>query len=180
MSTGSESVDAWADIVSDAFAEMNRLSPDSNFIMLHTIAREIFAHRKQEVYNIKQNAVVSVPHLVVPSPESDDSLFRMCGAEVARMVNVRKGRLQHTDLTDSTIRQSIEQQVELLKKICIPNEEKPTMQDSIPLGIQVLDQGYMYVPLPSLKPHLAAVDHAFTQQINKDSYKKHGNQLFKV
>ena len=136
--------------VSTAFAEMNQLSPDSNFIMLHTIAREIFGHHQQEVYNIKQNAVVSVPHPVAPSP--DDYLFRMCGAEVARMVNVRKGRLQHTDMTDPTIRQSIEQQIDLLIKICIPMEEKPKMQDSIPLGIQVLDRGYMYVPLPSLKP----------------------------
>ena len=133
MLTGSESVDAWADIVSNAFAKMNQLSPDSNFITLHTIAWEIFAHHQQEVYNIKQNGVVSV---LAPSP--DDSLFRMCGAEVARMVSVRKGRLQHTDITDPTIRQSIERQRELLKKICIPNE-KPKMQDSIPLGIQVLD-----------------------------------------
>ena len=113
MSTGSESVDAWANIVSNAFAEMNQLSPDSNFIMLHTIAWEIFAHGQQEVYNIKQNAVISVPHVVAPSP--DNSLFRMCGAEVARMVDVRKGRLQHIDMTDPTIRQSIERQIKLLK-----------------------------------------------------------------
>ena len=73
MSTSSESVDAWGDIVSSAFAEMNQLSPDSNSIMLHTIAREIFALRQQEVYKMKQNAVVSVPH---PAPSPDDSLFR--------------------------------------------------------------------------------------------------------
>ena len=42
------------------------------------------------------------------------------------------------------------------------------MQDSIPLGIQVLDRGYVYHPLPSLKPYFAAVDHAFTQIIYTD------------
>ena len=176
MSTGSESVDAWADIVSSAFAEMNQLSPESNFIMLHTIAREIFAHHQQEVYEMKQNAVVSVPH---PAPSPDDSLFRMCGAEVARMVNVRKGRLQHMDINDPTT-QSIERQINLLHKICIPNEDKEKLKDSIPPSIQELDRGYLYVPLPALKPYLAAVDRAFTQHVNKENYLKHGHQLFKV
>ena len=175
MSTGSDSVDAWADIVSNAFAEMNQLSPESNFIMLHTIAWEIFAHH-QEVYKMKQNAVVSVPH---PEPSPDDSLFRMCGAEVARMVNVRKGRLQHTDMNDPTT-QSIERQIKLLHKICIPNEDKEKLKDSIPSGIQELDRGNLYVPLPALKSYLAAVDSAFTQHVNKESYLKHGHQLFKV
>ena len=76
--------------------------------MLHTLAREIFAHHQQEVYKMKQNAVVSVPHPVAPSP--DDFLFRRFAAEVARMVNVRKGRLQHTDVNDPTTR-STEQQI---------------------------------------------------------------------
>ena len=143
--------------------------------MLHTIAREIFAHHQQEVYKMKQNAVVSVPH---PEPSPDDSLFRMCGVEVARMVNIREGRLQHTDVNDPTTR-FIEQQIKLLK-ICIPNEDKENLKDSIPSGIQELDRGYLHVPLPALKPYLAAVDRAFTQHVNKESYLKHGHQLFKV
>ena len=110
---------------------MNQLSPESNFIMLHTIAQEIFAHHQQEVYKMKQNAVVSVPH---PAPSPDDSLFRMCGAEVARMVNIRKRRLQHTDMNDPTT-QSIEQQIELLHKICIPNKDKEKLKDLIPSGV---------------------------------------------
>ena len=178
ISTGSESVEAWADILSNAFAEMNQLSPDSNFIMLHTIAREIFAHQQQEVYKVKQNSAVSESHPVMrPSP--DDSLFRMCGAEVARMVNVRKERLWHTDMNDPTTR-SIEQEIELLHKICIPNEDKEKVKDAIPSGIQELDRGNLYVPIPSLKPYLAVVDRTFTHHINTESYKKHGHQLFKV
>ena len=125
---------------------------------------------------MKQTAVVSVPH---SAPSPDDSLFRMCGAEVARMVNVRKGRLHHTNTNDSTT-QSIERQIQLLHKICIPNEDKARVKDSIPSGIQELDRGYMYVPLPSLKTFLAAVDRTFIQHINKQSHLKHGHQLFKV
>ena len=119
--------------------------------MLHTIAWEIFGHHQQEVYNIKQTAVVSVPHPVAPSP--DDSLFRMCGAEVARMVNVRKGRLQHTDMTDPTIRQSIEQQIDLLKKICIPN------------GGEAKNAGFHTTWYPGIGPRLHVRPSAIPQTI---------------
>ena len=94
ISTGSESVDAWADIVSNAFAEMNQFSPDSNFIMLHVIAREIFTHQQQKVHKVKQNSAVSVSHIQLQDC-LPMILFRMCGAAVARMLNVRKGSSIH-------------------------------------------------------------------------------------
>ena len=103
--TGSESINAWSDIVSDALDEMKDLSSESNFIMLHTIARGIFDHQQQQVYEHKHKPVVSVIH---PAPSPDDSLFRMCGAEIARMIKVRKNekerlKLKHTHAHDPRV-----------------------------------------------------------------------------
>lgn len=91
-SLGSESINAWSEIVSDA---MKDLSSESNFIMLHATARGIFDHQQQQVYEHKHKSVVSVAH---PVPSPDDSLFRMCGAEIARMIKVRKNEKERLKL----------------------------------------------------------------------------------
>ena len=53
--------------------------------MLHTIAREVYDHQQQKIYE-KKTTPPNLPH---PVSSEDGALFRMCGAEVARMMNVR-------------------------------------------------------------------------------------------
>ena len=40
----SSAVNAWSDILSSALADITPFSPETNFIMLHTIAREVYDH----------------------------------------------------------------------------------------------------------------------------------------
>ena len=174
----SNAVGAWSDILSSALVEITSLSPETNFIMLHMIAREVYDHQQQQMYK-RKTTTLSLPRQVT---SEDDALFRMCGAEVARMMKVRvneKRRLEHVDKYHPKIR-SLDQQMDLLQKMCIPIESKEIMKDTIPSGIQHLDKGGMYIPLPSLKPFLQQVEGVFTKHVNNENFRKHGDQLFKV
>lgn len=99
------------------------------------------------------------------------------------MMNVRanekKRKLEHVDKCHPKV-QSLDRQMDFLRKMCIPIESKETMKDSIPASIQHLDKGCMYIPLPSLKPFLQQVEHVFTKHVNNESFQTHGDQLFKV
>ena len=49
---------------------------------------------------------------------------------------------------------TLEKEVAFLKSLCIRNEEKCQMRKSIPRGVQNLDKGYLWVPLPALNHFL--------------------------
>ena len=102
----SGALDAWSGILSSALANISPLSPETNFIMLHTIAREVYDHQQQKIYEKK----TTPPNLTLPASSEDGALFRMCGAEVSRMMNVRaneKKRLEHVDKCHPKIRKWI-------------------------------------------------------------------------
>ena len=44
----SGALDAWSEILSSALANISPFSPETNFIMLHTIAREVYDHQQQK------------------------------------------------------------------------------------------------------------------------------------
>ena len=67
-----------------------------------------------------------------------------------------------------------------MKSLCVRNEDKRRLQDSIPKGIRNLDQGYLWVPLPSLQPFLVSVDEAFQRHINNAEFLKHGSCIFEA
>ena len=71
-------------------------------------------------------------------------------------------------------------EIRFLKSLCVRNEDKRHLQNSIPKGVQNLDQGYLWIPLPSLQPFLASVDEAFRRHINNAEFQKHGSFIFKA
>lgn len=53
-----------------------------------------------------------------------------------------------------------------------------SLHDSIPKGVQNLDLGYLWVPLPSLHPFLVSVDEALRKHVNDEEFRKHGSHVF--
>ena len=47
--------DAWSEIFSSALADISPFSPETNFIMLHTITREVYDHQQQKIYEKKND-----------------------------------------------------------------------------------------------------------------------------
>ena len=127
----SGAVSAWSDILTSALIEITPMLPETNLIMLHTIAREVYDHQQQQIYTKKQTDPSTSQHVT----SEDDALFRMCGAEVARMMKFRKDekkrKFEHVDKCHPKV-QSIDQQMNLLQKICIPNGKRRTIKYSVP------------------------------------------------
>lgn len=61
------------------------------------------------------------------------------------MMNVRAN--EHVDNCHPKV-QSLDRQMDFLRKMCIPIESKETMKDAIPAGIQHLDKGGMWYVHP--------------------------------
>ena len=105
----------------------------------------------------------------------------MCGAEIARMIKVKSDQVRKSKHgTACHDRDMLKREIAFLKSLCVRNEEKCQMQESIPTGVQNLDKGYLWVPLPALKPFLVGVDQAFRKHVNNREFKKHGSHLFEV
>jgi len=73
-----------------------------------------------------------------------------------------------------------EKEIQFLKSLCVHNEDKRHLQDSIHKGVQNLDQGYLWIPLPSLQPFLVSVDEVFQRHVNNAEFQKHGSFIFKA
>ena len=74
---------------------------------------------------------------------------------------LQKGRIGVPHHRTSTVKKEIQ----FLKSLCVRNEDKGSLQDSIPKGVQNLDLGYLWVPLPPLYPFLVSVDEAFQRHV---------------
>lgn len=176
----------WASVCIEYTSKYSEsLDTEINYIMLHWIAKEVFNSMQTQVYECKQDTAASSSTEGTPIHEathtSDDGLFRMCGAELARMIKVKSDQIRK--LKHGTACHDIDmlkKEVAFLKSLCIRNEEKYQMQESIPTGVQNLDKGYLWVPLPALKPFLVGVDQAFRKHVNNREFKKHGSHLFEV
>ena len=68
------------------------LGVDSNYIMLHQITKQVYNSQQMQVLESKQcqaSAHISDHDTPLPTQSSGDSLFRMCGAEIGRMIRVK-------------------------------------------------------------------------------------------
>ena len=142
------------------------------------------------MYNSKQMQVLESKQILAsadpsghsprtPIQSSDDSHFRMCGAEIARMIRVKTEQLQKGRSGVSHLRTAtVEKEIRFLKSLCVRNEDKGSLHDSIPKGVQNLDLGYLWVPLPSLRPFLVRVDEVFRKHVNNTEFQKHGSHIF--
>ena len=181
----SESFAKWASICLEYTSHSTEdLGMDSNYIMLHQIGKEVYNSKQMQVLESKQvlaSADLSGHNPRTPVQSSDDSLFRMCGAEIARMIRVKTEQLQKGRSGVPHRRTAtMEKEIRFLKSLCVRNEDKGSLQDSIPKGVQNLDLGYLWVPLPSLRPFLVSVDEAFRRHVNNAEFRKHGSHIFEV
>ena len=77
----------WAVVYCQAMDALGDISDDTNLIILHTIASAVYNHQQQQF-------ICTQCHETAPStaslPSSDDALYRMCGAEICRMIKAKQ------------------------------------------------------------------------------------------
>ena len=99
------------------------------------------------------------------SADSDDVLYRFCGAALASMLHSRYKLIQTCPL---------ERNFNLLQSI------NSKVKSHIPDYLQYRDRGFMYFPSEQFLPFLRALDKNVRQYTNPDSFRRYGSQLVKV
>ena len=155
----------WAIMYCQAMEVLGEISSDTNLIMLHTIANSVYNYQLQQVIDTQRHETT----VTTSQPSCDDALYRMCGAEICRMLKSRqKGNTESTTC-----------EISCLKRMTITAKDKERAM--LPQGIKNLDQtGYMWVPIPELLPYLREVDRIFRSEVNHDKFRQRGDQIFKV
>ena len=152
----SSAAEEWSTIHIHAQLKINEVKSDTNLIVLHSIAKQVFNHQQERVIAHKAESTPS--SVTQPSPSPDDALLRMCGAEVARSLkSLKKERSRKLKGNQPDSVDTLNKEIALLKSMCVPNAEK-SEHDDIPQGIKNLDLGYMWVPRPCLLPFLRKFD----------------------
>lgn len=171
----------WSNIYISAHTKLGEVKSDTNLIVLHSIAKQMFNNQQERVIELKmESASDSSSRQPSSAPSPDDALLHMCGTEIARSLKwLQKEKIAKMRANQCDSVETIDKEIAFLKSMCIPNAEK-SKHDDIPEGIKNLDSGYMWVPRPCLLPFLRKFYLIFWQQINESNYKMHGDALFMV
>ena len=154
----------WAVVYCQAMDALGHISDDTNLIILHTIAGAVYNHQQQKF--IRTQCHETAPN-TVSLPSDDDALYRMCGAEICRMIKARQKSAKK------------DEEVCFLKRLTIKAQDKEKIP--LPQGIKNLDQtGFLWVPIPQLLPYLREVDTLFQDEINHDKFRLKGDRIFEV
>ena len=105
------------------------------------------------------------------SADSDDVLYRFCGAALASMLHSRYQLIRTCPLGK---KDAVSQEISLLQSV--NSKEK----SHIPNYLQYRDRGFMYFPGEQFLPFLRAVDRNVRQYTNPECFQQHGSQLVEV
>ena len=103
--------------------------------------------------------------------DSDDVLYRFCGAALASMLHSRYKLIRTCPLER---KDAVSMEISLLQSV--NSKEK----SHIPNYLQYRDRGFMYFPSESFLPFLRAVDKSVKKYTNPDCFQHHGSQLVEV
>ena len=171
----------WTEIYKDVQKIIGEIQADTNFTILHSIARGVFDHQQRRVSQEKQGERESEIVLNSNAQTPDDGLMRMCGAEICRMIKQRKNDVKRLKKREGPSK-TLQQELSLLKALCIQSEEKKgNLRNKIPTGIKNLDQtGFLWVPQLQLLPFLRKVDEVVHTNLNESNFLLWGENLFRA
>ena len=109
--------------------------------------------------------------------ESDDILFRYCGASLHRMIKLREetlaGKKGRGELSDKR-KPVMKQELEILRELLIKDKTK------IPESLKTLDEGNLMFPRTELRPFLRAVDNEVREFATDSNLKKYPSKFLTV
>ena len=130
-----------------------------------TLLRHVSKFIKEEILG-EQSTSNQIFH-----QDSDDVLYRFCGAALASMLHARYKHIQTCPIDKKDI---TSQEITLLQSINSKNKTH------IPDYLRYRDRGFMYFPTESFLPFLQAVDTCVRKYTNSTSYQRHGSQIVEV
>ena len=155
--------------------------PENNdiLVLFQTIARQVFHYQQSRILSIKQGTdhdnVDDDRYQLAIESDNDDVLLRVCGAQMHRMISVCKEQLKRKDRTP-TSKAIIQKELDFLAQISMVTSQK----EFLPASLMSTELGGRTFPLMELIPFIKQIVHSVRQEINEDSFKRYGEQLFQV
>ena len=139
--------------------------PNENdvLLMFQTIARQVFYYQQSRIVSMKEcsNDEEAMDDDCLNN-DSDDVLLRVCGAQLHKMISVRKEKLKRNKMT---------QEHDFLAQISMDASQK----ESLPVSLKSTELGGRVFPLIELIPFINQIVHSVRQEINEDSLKRYGD-----
>ena len=139
------------------------------FAVMHTVARQVFMYQQSTAVRKKLSVQEGPEEIDIFSEESEDALYRVCGAQIHRMITVRGKKTSDNKQT--------RHELDFLRKISMTNDEK---MNSLPISLLGTEQGGRIFPKPELLPFIQLVIGKVKEEVNDTAFKRFGVNLFKV
>ena len=145
----------------DASAQRSTL-----FAVMHTVARQVFMYQHSAAVSMKLSAQEEPEEIDLFSEESEDALYRVCGAQVHRMITVRGEKASRNKQARTFLNKYPWQ---MMTK-CI----------ACHFLFSALSRGGRIFPKPELLPFIQLVVSKVKEEVNDAAFKRFGENLFKV
>lgn len=106
--------------------------------------------------------------------EEEDSLYHVCGAQLHKMIVVRKEKLKGLGANDQLAEDT---EIDFLQSITMTNVEKP---QQLPPSLMVTERGGRSFPKKELLPFVHEDVKMVKEDITDDNFGKYGENLGKV
>ena len=168
---------AWTTIVMAVSLQVESISKDTHFAMLHDIAKIVYRNQHsvllEEMGNLDDQCAIVQDTL--PQANSLESLLRMCGSQLHSIHAVKTKELQRLNLKRSSTSQ-IQKQISFVDHLCMDEDEKQMMKSHLPSA----DRGKMKFPINRLHSFLNHFDVSMLKVLNYKKFESHGYNLFQV
>ena len=152
--------------------------PEGNHVLIlfQTIARQVFHYQQSRIISMKEgtNDDETVDDNWLAS-DSNDVLLRVCGAQLHKMISIRKEKLTKKETT-LACKVKTQKEYDFLRQISMDDSQK----ESLPVSLKSTELGGRVFPLFELIPFIKQIVQSVRQEINEDSLKKYGDRLFQV
>ena len=146
-------------------------------ILFQTIARQVFHQHQCRVVSFKEDALQ--PDEVHADDnqfegDSDEVLLQVSGAQLHRMINVRKDKLKKVNKDIPTA--VIQSEIKFLQHLTMNSIQK----ESLPTALKSTELGGRTFLLMDLIPFVRQIVSTVRQEVNEDSFNRYGERLFKL
>lgn len=150
-------------------------------LVVHTLARQVAFYMQSRILHMQDRMTEScdsdsceTADLELLEDESDDALYRLCGAQLHRMIKLRSDKVHGSK--DRANKESSDD-LFFLQQLVMNNDEKKIYLSPALLSTE---RGGRTFPKKAFLPFVREVVTMVKEDVNEDNFKKYGENLFKI
>ena len=149
--------------------------------LFHTIARHVFHHMQARVVTFKENPsgvmTGSLTDAEINFDDNVDVLLRICGAQLNKMIVLRKDMLKCKHETTCKTPDNIKKELNFLQSLTMSAQDK---EESLSSALTSTERGGRTFPVVNMLPFIREVVRRVKGDINDATFQQYGEKLFQV